>query len=100
MVTPDLHTQTDIQSTLLSAIDTLGEAQYKIEIAQTLYTDLMDDHFDKTLKPTHDNQVIFFSQRDVIHNKAVALMEFVMQAYRDVVTTLEALEAEREKPKE
>ena len=100
MVTPDLHTQTDIQSTLLSAIDTLGEAQYKIEIAQTLYTDLMDDHFDKTLKPTHDNQVIFFSQRDVIRNKAVALMEFVTQAYRDVVTTLEALEAEREKSKQ
>lgn len=96
MVTPDLHTQTDIQSTLLSAIDTLGEAQYKIEIAQTLYTDLMDDHFDKTLKPTHDNQVIFFSQRDVIHNKAVALMEFVMQAYADVTETLASIEAKSE----
>lgn len=88
------------EHTILSAVDTLGAAQYKIEIAQTLYTDLMDDHFDKTLKPTHDNQVIFFSQRDVIHNKAVALMEFVAQAYRDVVTVLEALEAERENPKE
>lgn len=88
------------ECTILSAVDTLGEAQYKIEIARTLYTDLMDDHFDKTLKPTHDNQVIFFSQRDMIRNKAVALMEFVMQAYRDVVTTLEALEAEQEKPKE
>ena len=84
----------------LLAVDTLGEAQYKIEIARTLYTDIMDDHFDKTLKPTHDNQVIFFSQRDMIRNKAVALMEFVMQAYRDVVTVLEALEAERENPKE
>ena len=89
-----------MNSTILSAVDTLGEAQYKIEIARTLYSDLMDDHFDKTLKPTHDNQVIFFSQRDVIRNKAVALMEFVTQAYRDVVTTLEALEAEQEKPKE
>lgn len=88
------------ECTKLSAVDTLGEAQYKIEIARTLYTDLMDDHFDKTLKPTHDNQVIFFSQRDMIRNKAVALMEFVTQAYRDVVTVLEALEAEREKPKE
>lgn len=88
------------ECTILSAVDTLGEAQYKIEIARTLYTDLMDDHFDKTLKPTHDNQVIFFSQRDMIRNKAVALMEFVMQAYRDVVTVLESLEAEREKPKE
>ena len=89
-----------MSNTILSAVDTLGEAQYKIEIAQTLYTDLMDDHFDKTLKPTHDNQVFFFSQRDVIHNKAVALMEFVMQAYRDVTAVLECLEAEREKPKE
>lgn len=88
------------EHTKLLAVDTLGEAQYKIEIARTLYTDIMDDHFDKTLKPTHDNQVIFFSQRDMIRNKAVALMEFVMQAYRDVVTVLEALEAEREKPKE
>ena len=88
------------EHTKLLAVDTLGEAQYKIEIAQTLYTDLMDDHFDKTLKPTHDNQVIFFSQRDMIRNKAVALMEFVMQAYRDVVTVLEALEAEREKSKQ
>lgn len=88
------------ECTKLSAVDTLGEAQYKIEIARTLYTDLMDDHFDKTLKPTHDNQVIFFSQRDMIRNKAVALMEFVMQAYRDVVTVLESLEAERENPKE
>lgn len=89
-----------MSSTILSAVDTLGEAQYKIEIARTLYSDLMDDHFDKTLKPTHDNQVIFFSQRDVIRNKAVALMEFVAQAYRDVVTVLEALEAEQGKPKE
>lgn len=89
-----------MNSTILSAVDTLGEAQYKIEIARTLYSDLMDDHFDKTLKPTHDNQVIFFSQRDVIRNKAVALMEFVTQAYRDVVTVLESLEAERENPKE
>ena len=88
------------EHTKLLAVDTLGEAQYKIEIARTLYTDIMDDHFDKALKPTHDNQVIFFSQRDMIRNKAVALMEFVMQAYRDVVTVLEALEAEREKPKE
>ena len=88
------------EHTILSAVDTLGEAQCKIEIARTLYSDLMDDHFDKTLKPTHDNQVIFFSQRDVIRNKAVALMEFVAQAYRDVVTVLESLEAEREKPKE
>lgn len=88
------------EHTKLLAVDTLGEAQYKIEIARTLYTDIMDDHFDKTLKPTHDNQVIFFSQRDMIRNKAVALMEFVMQAYRDVVTVLESLEAERENPKE
>ena len=84
------------EHTKLLAVDTLGEAQYKIEIARTLYTDIMDDHFDKTLKPTRDNQVIFFSQRDVIHNKAVALMEFVMQAYADVTETLASIEAKSE----
>lgn len=94
------NTQSDIQDTLLSAVDALGEAQYKIEIAQTLYTDLMDDHFDKVLNPTHDNQVIFFSQRDVIHNKAVALMEFVMQAYADVTKTLASIEAKCDELKE
>lgn len=88
-----------MSSTILSAVDTLGDARYKIEIAQSLYSGLMYQFFDDELNTTRNNEAAFFNLRDDIKNGTVALMEFVMQAYRDVVTTLEALEAEREKPK-
>ena len=89
-----------MSSTILSAVDTLGDARYKIEIAQSLYSGLMYQFFDDELNTTRNNEAAFFSLRDDIKNGTVALMEFVMQAYRDVATVLELLEAEQEKPKE
>ena len=89
-----------MSSTILSAVDTLGDARYKIEIAQSLYSGLMYQFFDDELNTTRNNEAAFFSLRDDIKNGTVALMEFVMQAYRDVATVLELLEAERENPKE
>lgn len=89
-----------MSSTILSAVDTLGDARYKIEIAQSLYSGLMYQFFDDELNTTRNNEAAFFSLRDDIKNGTVALMEFVMQAYRDVTAVLECLEAEREKPKE
>ena len=89
-----------MSNTILSSVDTLGDARYKIEIAQSLYSGLMYQFFDDELNTTRNNEAAFFSLRDDIKNGTVALMEFVMQAYRDVVTVLEALEAERENPKE
>ena len=89
-----------MSSTILSAVDTLGDARYKIEIAQSLYSGLMYQFFDDELNTTRNNESAFFNLRDDIRNGTVALMEFVMQAYRDVVTVLETLEAERENPKE
>ena len=96
MVTPDLHTQTDIQSTLLSAVNTLGDARYKIEIAQSLYSGLMYQFFDDELNTTRNNESAFFNLRDDIKNGTVALMEFVMQAYADVTETLASIEAKSE----
>lgn len=89
-----------MSSTILSAVDTLGDARYKIEIAQSLYSGLMYQFFDDELNTTRNNEAAFFNLRDDIKNGTVALMEFVMQAYRDVTAVLECLEAEREKPKE
>lgn len=89
-----------MSSTILSAVDTLGDARYKIEIAQSLYSGLMYQFFDDELNTTRNNEAAFFSLRDDIKNGTVALMEFVMQAYRDVATVLELLEAEREKSKQ
>ena len=89
-----------MSSTILSAIDTLGEAQAKLDIAKSVYSSLMFQHFDSELKANRNNEAAFFMQRDTISREMSAVMEFVTQAYRDVVTTLEALEAEREKPKE
>ena len=89
-----------MSSTILSAIDTLGEAQDKLDIAKSVYSSLMFQHFDSELKANRNNEAAFFMQRDTISREMSAVMEFVTQAYRDVVTTLEALEAEREKPKE
>ena len=85
---------------ILSAVETLGDARYKIEIAQSLYSGLMYQFFDDELNTTRNNEAAFFNLRDDIKNGTVALMEFVMQAYRDVTAVLECLEAEREKPKE
>ena len=89
-----------MSNTILSAVDTLGDAHYKIEIAQSLYSGLMYQFFDDELNTTRNNEAAFFNLRDDIKNGTVALMEFVMQAYRDVTAVLECLEAEREKPKE
>ena len=88
------------ECTILSAVDTLGEAQDKLDIAKAVYSSLMFQHFDSELKANRNNEAAFFMQRDTISREMSAVMEFVTQAYRDVVTTLEALEAEREKPKE
>lgn len=88
------------ECTILSAVDTLGEAQDKLDIAKSVYSSLMFQHFDSELKANRNNEAAFFMQRDTISREMSAVMEFVTQAYRDVVTTLEALEAEREKPKE
>lgn len=88
------------ECTILSAVDTLGEAQDKLDIAKSVYSSLMFQHFDLELKANRNNEAAFFLQRDTIRREMSAVMEFVTQAYRDVVTTLEALEAEREKPKE
>lgn len=87
------------ECTILSAVDTLGEAQDKLDIAKSVYSSLMFQHFDLELKANRNNEAAFFLQRDTIRREMSAVMEFVTQAYRDVVTTLEALEAEREKPK-
>lgn len=89
-----------MSSTILSAVDTLGEAQDKLDIAKAVYSSLMFQHFDKDLETNRNNEAAFFMQRDTIGREMSAVMEFVVQAYRDVVTVLEALEAEREKPKE
>ena len=89
-----------MSNTILSAVDTLGDARYKIEIAQSLYSGLMYQFFDDELNTTRNNEAAFFNLRDDIKNGTVALLEFVMQAYRDVTAVLECLEAEREKPKE
>ena len=89
-----------MSNTILSAVDTLGDARYKIEIAQSLYSGLMYQFFDDELNTTRNNEAAFFNLRDDIKNGTVALMEFVMQAYRDVTTVLETLEAEREKSKQ
>lgn len=96
MVTPDLHTQTDIQSTLLSAIDTLGEAQDKLDIAKSVYSSLMFQHFDPELKASRNNEVAFFMQRDTIRREMSAVMEFVVQAYADVTETLASIEEKNE----
>ena len=87
------------ECTILSAVDTLGEAQDKLDIAKSVYSSLMFQHFDLELKANRNNEAAFFLQRDTIRREMSAVMEFVAQAYRDVVTTLEALEAERDKPK-
>ena len=89
-----------MSSTILSAIDTLGEAQDKLDIAKSVYSSLMFQHFDSELKANRNNEAAFFMQRDTISREMSAVMEFVTQAYRDVVTVLETLEAEREKSKQ
>lgn len=94
------NTQSDIQDTLLSAVDALGEARYKIEIAQSLYSGLMYQFFDDELNTTRNNEAAFFSLRDDIKNGTVALMEFVMQAYADVTKTLASIEAKCDELKE
>lgn len=88
------------ECTILSAVDTLGEAQDKLDIAKSVYSSLVFQHFDPELKANRNNEAAFFVQRDTIRREMSAVMEFVAQAYRDVVTVLESLEAEREKPKE
>lgn len=89
-----------MSNTILSAVDTLGDARYKIEIAQSLYSGLMYQFFDDELNTTRNNEAAFFNLRDDIKNGTVALMEFVMQAYADVTSVLNSLEAEREKSKQ
>lgn len=90
----------DVCSTLLSAVDTLAEAQYKIEIARTLYSSIAFQYFDNNLEATPNNEAAFFNQRDNIRNEIAALMEFVMQAYADVTKTLASIEAKCDELKE
>ena len=89
-----------MSNTILSAVDTLGEAQDKLDIAKSVYSSLMFQYFDQELKANRNNEAAFFMQRDTISREMSAVMEFVAQAYRDVTTVLETLEAEREKSKQ
>ena len=89
-----------IEHTILSAVDTLGEAQDKLDIAKAVYSSLMFQHFDKDLETNRNNEAAFFIQRDTIRREMSAVMEFVAQAYIDVTSVLECLEAEREKSKQ
>lgn len=86
-----------MSSTILSAVDTLGEAQNKLEISRAIYSGLMYQHFDNKLEATRNNEVAFFMQRDTIRLEMTAVMDFVMQAYEDVTSVLNSLDTEQEK---
>ena len=81
----------------IDTLDKISLAIEKMDIAQTLLSDFMDDHLEKDLNTVSENNAafLFYRQRNTMLYKAIAFMEFYTQAYQSLNAAYNALNSEQ-----